>query len=111
MAQVFAGQQSDGHGLASEPGPGVDVILATPERHQVNIGKVIVVTKKDRLTAVSSLGYVVGISRNDHACDSSHTKTVTGKDILSKINILSPELNYFMLKNQVPFNRELFLRT
>jgi hypothetical protein len=54
------------------PGPYINLAFVTPFGHQLDIGKVIVITKENLLTTVSALGYVMWVAGNDYACDSDH---------------------------------------
>jgi len=53
-------------------GPDLDLVLAAPLGHQVQVGLVVVIAEKRLLSTVPPLGHMVRHARNNHSCQSSH---------------------------------------
>jgi hypothetical protein len=58
------------------PGPDVDMILLAPQRHQFDVGQIIVITEKGLLATITALGDVMWVARGYYSCNSCHGERV-----------------------------------
>ena len=63
--------------------PHVDASCATPRRHQLLVGLVVVISEERALPAVATLRDVMGYAGHHDPCQSRHVATVTRQPALS----------------------------
>ena len=74
------------------PSPYCNIVFAAPLAHQIDIGEIIIITEKNRLSPIPPLGNMVRYARIYNSCYSCHGKNIADVNRLVKFNILSPEL-------------------
>ena len=66
-------------------------LFTAPIGHQFQIGRVVAIVEKRLLSAVPSLGDVMGQTSNDQPCQSHHARNLSNPSHLVNISIVSPE--------------------
>jgi len=74
-------------------GPNCNNTLGTPLNHKLYVDLIILLAEKGLLSAVSSLNYMMGVSRYHHSCHSGHIQiaTLMNSSCQSKTSMVSPE--------------------
>ena len=73
------------------PGQDIDFVLAAPEGHQLNVGKIIVIAEKGCLATITPLGDMMRLAEGYDTSDSGHEATLAEPERM-EISILSSEL-------------------
>ena len=91
--------------LQEAGGPNGDLTPRTPLTHKSYVHRIVILAEKGLLSAVSSLSYMIGVSRYPHSCHSGQIQisTVMNASCQSKTSMGSPQFAKDVFLPEVEF--------